>query len=516
MVPREQFLKKAAKIADILLIGGGAVSVLALLYIFYHYDWTEERQFASSMGRVLYYALPAGLASLLFASLILKPAYKVSFVIICLLLTASIYGMELFLHVSDAALSKPGKPLLAALEEGSKREKQQVAKLAGQLGVDIDTRDPAEVVTDLRKRGIAAVLQIVLPILKKQNDSGVKSAIHVHGIEIMPLGGISNKVTVVCNQNGEYLIYKTDEHGFHNPRGAWQSDHIDIAAVGNSFTLGYCVPSEKNFVALIRQRYPSTLNLGMAGEGPLHMLAVVKEYLPLFKPKIVLWFYFEGNNLRELQYEKQSPLLRRYLQNDFDQGLLERQNDIDLALMDHVENEMARKMTELPKRSPDRGYRLGEIIKLVFLRQQFGLVYGTDAQELDLEGATMDLFCEILSQAKKRISTWGGTLYFIYLPSWERYALNRPGVGGKLRTRVLAYVKSLGLPIIDLHPAFQAQSDPLSLFPFRETGHYNEKGHRLVAEEVLKAIFTGGSDDSGVRFSVAVPTQASPNRTGGE
>ena len=110
------------------------------------------------------------------------------------------------------------------------------------------------------------------------------------------------------------------------PRESGSPEHIDIVAVGNSFTLGYCVPSDKNFVALIRRRYPGTLNLGMPGKGPLQVLATLKEYGVLLKPKLVLWFYSEANSLPELQYEKQSRILMRYLSGDFTQGLLARQS----------------------------------------------------------------------------------------------------------------------------------------------------------------------------------------------
>ena len=74
------------------------------------------------------------------------------------------------------------------------------------------------------------------------------------------------------------------------------------------------------------------------------------------------------------------------------------------------------------------------------------------------------------------------------LPDWPRYRGNELEPVAKQRDSVLALVTSLGIPVIDLHPTFQAQSDPLSLFPFREPGHYTEKGHLLVAEEVMRAI----------------------------
>ena len=99
----------------------------------------------------------------------------------------------------------------------------------------------------------------------------------------------------------------------------------------------------------------------------------------------------------------------------------------------------------------------------------------------------MDLFREILSQAKRRVDTWGGQLYFVYLPEWARYS-DYTSWGKSERNRVLTMVESLGIPIVDIDPAFRATGDPLSLFPFRGLGHYNETGHRLVAEEVLRSL----------------------------
>src|SRR5215510_13425661 len=54
-----------------------------------------------------------------------------------------------------------------------------------------------------------------------------------------------------------------------NPRGLWAQGSVKIVALGDSFTHGYCVPDDKNFIALVRRVHPGTLNLGMAGDGPL-------------------------------------------------------------------------------------------------------------------------------------------------------------------------------------------------------------------------------------------------------
>jgi hypothetical protein len=66
--------------------------------------------------------------------------------------------------------------------------------------------------------------------------------------------------------------------------------------------------------------------------------------------------------------------------------------------------------------------------------------------------------------------------------------VNRTGVLEEKRDDVLAMVRDLKIPVIDIHEVFQSHKEPLSLFPFRASGHYNEEGHRLVAEEVLTKI----------------------------
>lgn len=137
-----------------------------------------------------------------------------------------------------------------------------------------------------------------------QSDGTRKSVLTLDGTEVFPHGGMSNKVTAYCNESGTHEWYESDEHGFHNPKGVWSAAQIDVVAVGDSYTQGHCVASDTNFVALIRQRYPRTLNLGINGQGPLMTLATLRDYGLSLKPKIVLWFFYEGNDMTDLAEEK--------------------------------------------------------------------------------------------------------------------------------------------------------------------------------------------------------------------
>ena len=247
-------------------------------------------------------------------------------------------------------------------------------------------------------------------------------------------------------------------------------------AVGDSFTQGACVPSDQNMVAEIRGRFPATLNLGMAGNGPLSELAAIKEYLPRRRPRVVLWFYYEGNDVsKDLFIEREAALLVDYLGHDFYQGLERHQPAIDDALIAEVERAYDATATEAAK-PPSQALRLKDVLLMRHLRDALGLAVGD---------ADIPLFRRVMAEANRTVSSWGGRLYFVYLPSQARYL----GLGGRiaqsgLRTRVMATVRDLGIPIIDIHAAFSASPAPRQLFQ----GHFTPQGYRIAADAILSRL----------------------------
>jgi hypothetical protein len=495
-ITRTQRSGSLARFANIVLVGGGVLCVLMSCYSVYHYGLTGRRSFINPAGMVLYCVMPAVLAVALFASLRLEALKRISLALLLLSIGLSIHAANLFLALADARITASNRTLW--LRPG---DVEDILELAKEHGVDFDNRSKRQVISDLNAKGIDAVPSLVpLVLLRQQPDGTRRSVIALDGVETLPHGGVSDRVTVYCNEEGEWVIYESDEHGFHNPKGIWSSDSVDIVALGDSFTQGGCVPSEKNFVAVVRERYPKTLNLGMAGQGPLNTLATLKDYAEGLKPKIVLWFFYEGNDIADLLYERQSPLLMRYLEGNFRQALRGRQADIDRALAAFIETEKsAQAVPPKPKTMAENIGRarhlVGELVKLNALRQRFGLVYGDSSQssqytESDVK-TTMDLLERALREAKATVDAWGGRLYFVYLP--ERDTCIDPGRAVGDRGHIMNIVSREGIPLIDLHHAFRIQSDPLVLFPMRRLGHYNQKGHRLVGDEVLKSISSVGN-----------------------
>jgi hypothetical protein len=482
--------KQKPQIAGLILRAAGFLCLAAVAYFAYHYGWTAQRRLTNWRGAVIYCGLPLVLATLSFLSLRLRRRYRTALATCWVLFAVLAYGVEAFLRYSDRHLLQSVQPITSI----PRTERDRVAaELTRQYGVRIDTRERAEVIADLRKQGTEAVAQIILPPHESERDTDFQSG-------LVPLSGIANTVTVACNQNGEYLVYTSDRHGFHNPPEIWQADRIDIATVGNSWTLGYCVPSDQNFVSLIRDRYPATINLGMTGQGPLHVLGVLKEYATFLRPRTVLWFYSEGSSLLELRTGRQSRTLRDYLQNNFSQGLIERQPAVDLVAEVHIARQTAAEQTGPAGAAVGESSLVRELdgfVRLNALRRSLGMVYGAVGASEELEVlsdselsellADMNLLRDTFSEASARVRSWGGQLYFVYVPGAGRYFGN-PGSGVAKRAEVLESVSMLDIPIIDIYPAFQAHHDPLSLFPFRRTGHANAQGHLLIAETVLAAI----------------------------
>ena len=151
------------------------------------------------------------------------------------------------------------------------------------------------------------------------------------------LSGTSNYQTIDCNENGYFSIYLSDRFGFNNPDDQWESDDIQYTILGDSFAHGACVNRPKDIASQLRiLSNENVINLGYKANGPLSMLATLKEYMPK-NSKNVLWLYFEGNDLNDLESELNNEILLKYFSDtNFSQNLKKKQKIIDLLNKDII------------------------------------------------------------------------------------------------------------------------------------------------------------------------------------
>ena len=346
------------------------------------------------------------------------------------------------------------------------------AQAAESANVPFDDRTRYQVFEDLRRENVQ-----VYPGMNVSQIAGLKG-IEVSGEPLLPLAGISEVLTIHCNESGEYTFYVADKNGFNNSSELYPKS--DIVLVGDSFAHGNCVLAGEDIAGQLRKRQIKAINLGYSGNGPLIELATLREYAAPLKPKIVLWLYYEGNDLEDLLVEAQSPPFRAYLQRDFSQHLLNRQHEINQALIEYIEKR-AEELEEKDLR--DAGVfdtQIARIARFQQVRQRFKFL----SPSRQSPTPPLPLFEEILQEARDLTISMDGKFYFVYLPGWSRYAAEANEDDLFYRDQVLAIVRSLDIPVIDMHEIFVQHPDPLSLFPFRIEGHYTAEGYELVASTI--------------------------------
>ena len=433
------------------------ILICILIFFIFGFIYTMIRsEFYPSETMIKFYIIfSAGIILCLFA-MRLHSYYKTSLVLLMLSTFVTIYLTEIYLSCCTN-INSTNLHVQAAIATGR----------------PFDTRTRYQAYLDLVEAGID-----VYPSLSVAQFLGMNGQ-EGEANKILPLAGISKKMTLFCNESGEYVTYQSDEHGFNNPTGLYMAGHIDIALIGDSFTHGACVAPGEDIASQLRRTGKTIINLGYNGNGPLIKLAIIKEYAEFLRPKIVLWVYYEGNDLTDLSMEQKLSNLLSYLDRDHSQNLYKRQVEVDKFLIQYF-NEKIEKFKK--KSTEDNQFathsKLSKIIRLylylrTILRRAFSFSPPIPPPS--------PLFENILKEAKERTSAWGGTLYFIYLPAWQRYGTEVNH--GKLlhRDQVLSTVSRLKIPIIDVHEAFSRHPDPLSFFPFRLPGHYVAKGYEMVA-----------------------------------
>ena len=288
-----------------------------------------------------------------------------------------------------------------------------------------------------------------------------------------PLSGVSNSETIHCNENGYYSIYKSDRYGFNNPNSEWDKEEIEYLLVGDSYTYGDCVNRPDDISSVLRNlTNKSVLNLAQDGNGPLIEYATLREYLDK-NVKKVLWIYYEGNDLKNLIFEKNNITLMNYL-NDlrFNQNLKFKQDKVDDLVRKVIKNKI------IEARARDKKNFKAKLIKFIKMHNTRNLIIPTPNPQVPPE------FKKVLKLAKKLSEENNSKLYFVYLPEYYRYRSNYNNTNYNLLKKI---VSELNIDFIDKHKeVFEKEKNPLKLFPFELDGHYNVQGNKKVAETILK------------------------------
>lgn len=350
----------------------------------------------------------------------------------------------------------------------------RMLKVTKSLGIALDIRSANEVILDMRALG-----ELVYPYYSPSKYVNNPSLLLQD--QLFPLGSISSVLTLLCNENGPYITNYNDRFGFNNDDRVYDRAGERWLLVGDSFTHGYCVQQDDTIAGVLRKRGLNAISIGVIANGPLRELASLKEYGSHLKPKVVLWFFYGGNDFQDLQLELKVPALLQYLNNpSHSQNLVNRQREIDTF---HINK--AEKIDRIPlyygkyiQNDKEQEDTIINFLKGVFtlhrFRQLIGLSYNFYTKGLSKDKRSLlPTIREIMVAAKNTTASWGGEIYFVYLP--------QIGKRHNEYDEVRVIIEELGIKFInfsDIHNSYKEEINTLT------STHYNETGYKLLADFV--------------------------------
>ena len=398
---------------------------------------------------VTFYVAPAALAGGLLGALRLPMHTRLNVALLVTAVGVSVSGAEAFLVLRSP--EQRGLPLVP-----------------NQLSLH-------DAVMDRRARGERVYPRIPGNMLVDASSSWL-----IDGRWLRPVGTAPGRATVaLCNEGRAPVFYEADRYGFNNPDSLWEAGRVDLVMIGDSYVHGICVDPEAQMATRLGKRL-RTLNLGVSGAGPLQELAILREYGAHQAPALVVWVFYEGNDLADLRREESAAWLLDYLDASHAQNLRLQQGELDRRFASWVDSIVATGSDEQGPRS--LGQLLREVPRLSRLRAllHFGVLFPNDRPPL---GSLPD----VLLRARSDVEAWGGELLLVYLPAYIGYDV---WVGDVHRGREeLFELARLGkFRFLDLDSVFRAATpDPRDLWA-DPRGHLSAAGYRLAAEAIQTTV----------------------------
>ena len=115
---------------------------------------------------------------------------------------------------------------------------------------------------------------------------------------------------------------------------------------GDSLTFGSAVHNADTMTAIVREKFPNSLNMGWPSQGwggVLSYLGIYREYVKRVNPELIIHLHFE-NDFLDTKSEFEHNIIKNYLDDEFLQGLgnlpfkysTERDRQFNLAVDEYV------------------------------------------------------------------------------------------------------------------------------------------------------------------------------------
>ena len=363
-------------------------------------------------------------------------------------------------------------------------------KLAIEKKINFDVRSQEQVYVDLKSKN-----ESIKPgFLYAKHFSDLKIFKEAKkNNEIIPFRGPINSFTVSCAEDLQYKLIKNDKYGFKNNNIIYEKK-IQNFLLGDSYAEGLCENNKNDIAGHLNEKKNYTINFGVTGTGPLISLAILREFGNYFKPKNVIYLYFEGNDLDELNYEKEDATLINYLNDNFNQDYFNKYDDIKSFLI-KAEQETEKIIYSKSKNTfqPNKKNKLDilkahlkDILEINNLRNIFKYKILKKQEEF----YDLNLLYKTVEKMNDDTKKWNGNYIFVYVPTWSRYFTKFTKYDAKidLKKEIINNLNSKNIKVLDLTDYFNEINNIKQYYPLGFLGHYNSKGYKKIAEIIEKSL----------------------------
>jgi lysophospholipase L1-like esterase len=310
------------------------------------------------------------------------------------------------------------------------------------------------------------------------------------------LSDIESGWAIPASRN-ETLTYQYDKWGYHNPESR---DRADVVLIGDSYVEGAYNHGNENVARRLEARLGRpVMNMGVAGYGTKQQYAVLEKDAVRFAPRVVLFFFFEGNDLYD------DATIESMQGAAPDEGANPRQGLAHTHEWDRrafVPNllRLLRRWSDpvLPNHAPYFGIartppHAGETV----LFADYAAVTWTSFEE-----RRWAIAAETMAKAADFARERGAEIAFLFIPIKFRVYRDHVDIPADspmrswgvwpTRERFAAFCAAHAVPCIDLTGEFEAAVAAGGMPYARADTHWSAEGHDLVAKRIAAEIESRG------------------------
>ena len=358
-------------------------------------------------------------------------------------------------------------------------------ELAKNQNIDYDLRSPEEVFLELKnqKENIKPGFYYA-PIF-----SNFKTFLeYKENNKLIPFRGPINSKSISCTEDLRHRIIQNDKYGFRNYNKIYEKP-IHNVILGDSYAEGFCVGQQEDISANLNLMGYPTANLAVGTTSPLVSLAVLREFGEILKPKNFIYFYYEGNDLQGLEWEKKQGDLIKYLEDEYTVGYVKRYDEIN-QFLDKISKESIDYAIAVTKNNSKnkeiKNNNFKETFQDILEINNIRNILKNSLSRISKNNYDLELFYKIIYKMNQDAKKLDSNYIFVYVPTWSRYftKFTKKDKTIYLKDEILKKLDKMNIETVDLTEIFDKENDIKIYFPLGYAGHFNDKGYKKISEVI--------------------------------